>query len=98
MNEERKSPFTGAGKLLFLASVILACCGVAWVLFDIFPNLPPGSYPLFYLFGPTLIFAALFFLGVAAFLRKRGIAVFVSEKEEVEQMKIERDARKTRNK
>jgi hypothetical protein len=95
MKEERESPFTGAGKILFLATVIPACGGIAYVLLCIFPNLPPGSYPIFYLFGPVFIGAALFFFGVAAFLRKRGIAVLVSEKEEVEQMKKDRNAIKT---
>jgi hypothetical protein len=98
MKEERESPFTGAGKVLFLATVALACGGVAWVLLCLFPNLPSGSYPLFYLLGPVLIGATFFFFGISAILRRRGIAVFVSEKEEVERAKKERDVAKAATK
>lgn len=87
MSEERQSPFTGPGKVLFLATVGLGCAGFYWVFVHLFPNLPSGSYPIFYLVGPVAIVAALFFFGIAAVLRKKGIAVFVSEKKDVERVK-----------
>ena len=98
MKEERESPFTGAGKFLFLATVALGCAGIAWVLLGVLPNLSSGSYPLFYLLGPVLIGAALFYFGIAAILRKKGIPVLISERAEVERLKKESDAAKTKAK
>jgi hypothetical protein len=71
MEEERQSPFTTAGKVLFLATVLLTCAGCYLVFTRVFLNLPSGRYPFFYLFGPVLFAAALFFFGIAALLRRR---------------------------
>ena len=96
MSEERQSPFTTAGKFLFISIVAIACGGFYWVFTNIFENLPSGSYSIFYLFGPVGIAALLLFFGVAAVLRRNGIAVFVSERAEVEQARDERRKKSTK--
>jgi hypothetical protein len=58
-----------------------------------FARLPAGSYPVFVLLAPIAIGAALFFFGVSWFLRKRGIATFTSEKEELRQIRLQRENR-----
>ena len=97
MKEDDPNPFTAAGKVLFLFTLLIVCGGIAWVFLGLLPRMPSGSYPVFYLFGPILVAAALFFFGVAAFLRRRGIAVFVSEKDQIQQLKKERGASDSSN-
>lgn len=83
MSEERKSPFTGAGKVLFLGALGIFCGGFYWVFIHLVPTLPSRSYPLYYLLGPVVIAAVLFFFIGATILRRKGIAVLTSEKEEI---------------
>jgi len=62
MNKDRPSPFTGAGKILFIFTLALGCGGSYWEGVELLPSLPAGSYPLFYLFGPVVIAAFLYSL------------------------------------
>jgi drug/metabolite transporter (DMT)-like permease len=87
MSENQQNPFTGVGKILFLTSLGLGCGGAYWVFVYELPKMPAGSYPIFYILGPIIIGAVLFFLGTTHLLRKKGIAVFVSERGDLERSK-----------
>ncbi len=69
----------------------LACGGMVLVVTCLIPHLSITNLPLNLIFGPVFIVPPLLFFGVAAVLRRRGIAVFVSEIEEVKQAKMDRD-------
>ena len=83
VNENRPHPLTGSGKILLAATLLLF--GALWYVsfIGVFQRLPPGTNPRFVLLAPSGIAAALFFFGLAWFLRTRGVATFTSEIDEV---------------
>lgn len=60
-NMERPSPFTFAGRLLILLTIVLAIGGTAAFFWWIKDLLPPRRYPLFFFAMPVGLGAALFF-------------------------------------
>lgn len=83
MEEPRPHPLTGAGKILFVVTLLLGC-GLSYTVFVVIvERLPAGNYPRFFFLAPIGITLALFFFGVSWILRSRGVATFTSEVDEV---------------
>ena len=85
MKEAQPHPLTGPGKALFVITLVIFGVLLYLAFFGVFQRLPMGRYPLLYLLAPILLLTAVFFFGVGWILRKRGIATFTSEIEEVRQ-------------
>lgn len=68
--------FTLAGRLLVIASVLVAAGITYWYVFFIHDNLPSGRYPLAFVLMPALMGAGLFFGLVSLILRRCGIEVW----------------------
>jgi hypothetical protein len=98
MNEERPHPLTGAGKILFVCTLLLIGALLYAAFIGVFQRLPEGSYPAFVLLAPIGFVAVLFFFGGAWLLRSRGIATFTSEIDEVRDVYARKtEATRTRN-
>jgi hypothetical protein len=83
MIEERPHPLTPAGKIMFVFALLLFGTALYLAFTDVFSRLRPGSYAVFFLLAPLVIGVALLFFGAAWALRRRGIAIFTSEVEQV---------------
>jgi hypothetical protein len=68
--------FTLAGRLLVIATILVASGVFYWFVMFINDNLPSGRYPVAFLLIPVVIGAAVFFLVVSLILRLVGVRVW----------------------
>jgi len=68
--------FTFAGRLLLIATLLVASGVVYWFVMFVNDNLPSGHYPVAFLLIPVVIGAAVFFLVVSLILQLLGIRVW----------------------
>ena len=82
MNHEPSRPqdplrfFTFAGRLLFLATLLLSGGLFAWIVLYGKDRVPTGTYPLAFILIPVVIGAAIFFILAELLLRLLGIRVW----------------------
>lgn len=72
--------FTVPGRLLIIATIILAACGTYGVIALFIETLPPGSYPLLLFGAPVLLASGLFFFVAAVILTRLGVKIFQDTK------------------
>src|SRR5262245_25413810 len=68
--------FTFAGRLLVIATIIIAGGVFYWYVMFVNDNLPSGRYPVAFLLIPVAIAAAVFFGVVSLILRLFGVRVW----------------------
>ena len=73
--------FTFAGRLLFLATLLVGGGLFAWVVLYGKDRVPPGSYPVALILIPVVIGVAIFFVVVELVLRLFGIRVWAETKD-----------------